>query len=100
MSENNKESDDSQSNLEDFFSSSSKEKRDSASDTPNSQDDTNRNPASKFIEGQSETDLDIEDDEEETEETETVVDLEVGVDDTPSDLPPSFLLSIDYAGNK
>ena len=100
MSENNKESDDSQSNLEDFFSSSSKEKRDPASDTPNSQDDTNRNPASKFIEGQSETDLDIEDDEEETEETETVVDLEVGVDDTPSDLPPSFLLSIDYAGNK
>ncbi len=34
------------------------------------------------------------------EETEVVVEIKVGDRDTPRDLPPSFLLSIDYAGQQ
>ena len=94
MSKENEEHDDSQSSLEDYFGSTNAESRDSTSDAPTTEEDTDQNPDS-----QNESNIAPENDEE-TEEAETVVDMEVGVQDTPSDLPPSFLLSIDYAGNK
>ena len=100
MSKENKEIDDTQSNLEDFFGSPNNESTDSTLDASTSEQEADQNSPSNKSEGQSEEDIAPENDEEESEETETVVDLEVGEEDTPSNLPPSFLLSIDYAGNK
>jgi DNA polymerase I len=102
VSNENKENDDSQSNLEEFFGSTNSETRESTLDAPAAKEDRQHNPSSKDFEAQSEADFASENDEEpeETEEIESVIDLEVGDEDTPSSLPPSFLLSVDYAGNK
>lgn len=95
MSKENKEIKESQSNLEDFFGSSDSKTGDSISDSSTDKEDTHNNPK-----GQNNTNMEPSNGEEESDETEAIVEVEVEKEDTPTNLPPSFLLSVDYAGNK
>ncbi len=88
MAKDKQPKDDSQSSLEDFFSSSESEE----SDEPVSVSEE-ENP--KDIESLGE-ETDDEDTPDEAEET--VTEIRVGERDSPDSLPPSYLLSIDYAG--
>jgi len=80
--------DDSQSSLEDFFSSS--ETEESEEQVEDAEEESLGNPES-LGEG-----VNDEDAPEEVEET--VTELRVGEREAPDDLPPSYLLSVDYAG--
>ncbi|MFX1603637.1 MAG: 3'-5' exonuclease, partial [Promethearchaeota archaeon] len=81
--------DDSQSSLEDFFSSSESEEPEEQAEAPEAEETPNdTEPLGE--------DVDVEDAPDEAEET--VTELRVGEREAPDDLSPSYLLSIDYAG--
>ncbi|MFX1416952.1 MAG: hypothetical protein ACFFC0_09065, partial [Promethearchaeota archaeon] len=89
MAKGKRPKDDSQSSLEDFFSSSETDE----SDEQVSASEEEENPESTESLGE-----EVDDEEEPEEEEETLEELRVGERDIKDDLPPSYLLSIDYAG--
>ncbi|OLS31162.1 MAG: DNA polymerase 1 [Candidatus Thorarchaeota archaeon AB_25] len=80
--------DENQSSLEDYFTQSEEPMIDSEgppSDSPNSD-----NPSSQNDNSSTANDV--------TEEEDATIEVSVGDRDTPENLPPSFLLSVDYSG--
>jgi DNA polymerase I len=80
--------DENQSSLEDYFTQSEEPMMDSEglpSDSPNSD-----NPSSQNDNGSTANDV--------TEEEDATMEVSVGDSETPENLPPSFLLSVDYSG--
>lgn len=87
--------DEDQSSLEDYFTQSDIPSDDSLIDDPpsNLEDSSQNNPVAA-----STTENDISDETATEEEEDSGVEVYVGESDTPPNLPPSFLLSVDYSG--
>jgi len=88
--------DENQSSLEDYFTHSDIESDDSMNEGSSSDfthNKSNRNNPTSTNENDSFDDSTIDEDEEDS-----IVDVSVGERDTPANLAPSFLLSIDYSG--
>jgi len=93
--------DDNQSSLEDYFGfdeapeSETKKQVSHQKENPSSEENPPTNPSSSISDDdESQKDLESLDPEEE----EVLPDIKVGEIETPENLPPSFLLSIDYSG--
>lgn len=96
MTKDEQPADENQSSLEDYFTHSDIESDDSMNEGSSSDfthNKSNRNNPTSTNENDSFDDSTIDEDEEDS-----IVDVSVGERDTPANLAPSFLLSIDYSG--
>jgi len=95
-----KPNDENQSSLEDYFGfdeepeSPPETQVSSLKENPSSEEEPLANPSPSISDDESRKELESLDPEEE----EVLSEIQVGVQETPDNLPPSFLLSIDYSG--
>ncbi|TFH10889.1 MAG: hypothetical protein E4H14_01670 [Candidatus Thorarchaeota archaeon] len=89
-----KQNDDNQSSLEDYFGSSEESEVELKPKNNPTQESRSEGKSS----GPSISDNDTENESDELEPEEMITDIKVGDQERPNNLPPSFLLSIDYSG--